>query len=62
MVKSNTNRESNIMTYEIRDINDATIYRFLLSAVNGVMRFQSGYGFITEDQIKRNGWVVVPMC
>jgi hypothetical protein len=61
MVKSNTNTTENKMTYEIRDISDATIYRFLLPAVDGVMRFQSGYGFITEDQIKQNGWVVVPM-
>ena len=59
-METNHNTNGDKMTYEIRDANDAPIYRYLLEPVNGVMRFESGYGFITEDQIKSNGWTVVP--
>jgi hypothetical protein len=47
--------------YQIHDRDGNLLYSSLLAAENGVMLFTSGWGFITEYQIRANGWRVSEM-
>lgn len=43
----------------IRNRDGRPIYNRLTREPNGTMRFEV-WGFVTEDQVRREGWQVVP--
>jgi hypothetical protein len=56
----NTNKSPELV--QIRDANGTLIYCYLVDTGAEVLRFQSGGGCITRDQIRRKGWTVERMA